>query len=75
MTTIRAQFIGDKAVLPREELEQLLELARRSEEIDLQVEDEEPVLSIMRMADLGGAFDFWYEEGEAIYTEEDGEPI
>jgi hypothetical protein len=30
---------------------------------------------MMRLAEEGGAFDFWKEEGEDIYSAEDGEPI
>ena len=84
MTTIHAQLIGNQALLPHHELERLLELARRSEEIDLQIQvenlaiiedDDVPTLSIMRLAERGGAFDFWHEEGEDIYSAEDGEPV
>jgi hypothetical protein len=76
MTTIHAQLIGAKALLPRDDLDRLLELARRSEAIDLQVqEDDLPTLGMMRLAEQGGAFDFWQEEGEDIYTIDDGEPV
>ena len=76
MTTIHAQIIGAKALLPRDDLERLLELARRSEASDLQVqEDDLPSLGMMRLAEQGGAFDFWREKGEDIYTLEDGEPV
>jgi hypothetical protein len=30
---------------------------------------------MMRLAQQGGAFDFWKEEGEAIYSAEDGEAL
>jgi tetratricopeptide (TPR) repeat protein len=76
MTTIHAQLIGGQAVLPRGELDRLLELARRSETVDLQLlEDDLPTLGVMRLAEQGGAFDFWREEGEDIYTIQDGEPL
>ncbi len=76
MTTIRAQLIGNQALLTLYELEKLIEVARRSEEIIFQiVEDDLPTLSIMRLAEQGGAFDFWKEEGEDIYCAEDGEPV
>jgi hypothetical protein len=76
MTTIHAQLIGSQAVLTRDELDRLLELARRTESIDLQVQEEDlPTLGMMRLAEQGGAFDFWKEEGEDIYTIEDGEPV
>jgi hypothetical protein len=68
MTTLHAQLIGDKAVLPRAEFERLVELARRSDEITLQMEtDEAPTLGIMRLAEQGGAFD-WLAEEEGRYT-------
>jgi hypothetical protein len=76
MTTVHAQLIGDKAVLPRAEFEWLVELARRSEHIELQIDaDDVPTLHVMRLAETGGAFDFWKQEGEDIYSAEDGEPI
>lgn len=76
MTTIHAQLIGDQAVLPRGELEQLLELARRSETVELQLDEEDvSTIAMMRLAEEGGSFDFWYEEGEDIYSAEDGEPV
>jgi hypothetical protein len=76
MTTIHAQLIGDKALLSRSELERLIELARQSGEIDVHLqEDDVPTIGIMRLAEQGGAFDFWHEEGEEIYSAEDGESI
>jgi hypothetical protein len=76
MATIHATVIGDKAVLLRTDLERLLELARRCEAVDLHVEEEDlPTLALMRLAELGGAFDFWKEAGEDIYSVQDGEPI
>lgn len=74
MTIIRAQQIGDRAILTRKELEQLLKLAQRSEEIELQWDDL-PTLAVMRLAEKGGAFDFWHEPGEDVYSLEDGEPL
>ena len=76
MTTIHVQCIGDKALLPQSEFERLVELAQRYEEITVQVqEDDVPTLGLMRLAEQGGAFDFWHEEGEDIYSPEDGEPV
>ena len=34
-----------------------------------------PTLAMMRLAEQSGAFDFWREEGEDVYTPSDGEPI
>lgn len=68
MTTLHAQLIGDKAVLPRKEFERLVELARRSEEITLQAEtDEAPTVGIVKLAEQGGAFE-WLAEEEDLYT-------
>jgi len=76
MTIIHAQLFDDEAMLPRSEFERLVELARKSEEVEVQLqEDDTPTQSIMRLAEQGGAFDFWREEGENIYSAEDGEPI
>jgi hypothetical protein len=61
MTILYAQLIGDKTVLPRVELERLVALARRSEEIELRLEtDETPTVGIMRLA-----------EEEDLYSVED----
>jgi hypothetical protein len=76
MTTVRALAIGDKALLLRTELEQLVKLAEQSEPISLQIEEEDtPTIGIAWLADHGGAFDFWQDQGEAIYTAADGEPL
>ncbi len=70
MTTIHAKLVGDQALLGRSELQRLLELARQSEAVELQVDEEEvSSLEIMRLAEKGGAFDFWKDEGENIYSE------
>jgi hypothetical protein len=71
MTILHAQLIGDKTVLPRVELERLVALARRSEEIELRLEtDETPTLGIVRLAEEGRAFD-WLAEEEDLYSVED----
>ena len=76
MTTIRAQLIGDNAVLARSALERLVELARKNESIDLQLsEDDLPTLGMMRLAECGGSFGFWNERGEDIYSLQDGDPV
>ena len=49
--------MGDKALVPRSELERLIELAERSEPVELHVEEDEPTLALARMAEEGGAFD------------------
>ena len=76
MATIHVQCIGDKALLSQSDLERLVELAQRSEAITvLRQEDDVPTLGIMRLIEQGGAFDFWQEEGEDIYSTADGEPV
>lgn len=76
MTTIHVQCIGDKVLLPQSELEQLIELAQRSEAITVQRQDDDvPTSGIMRLIEQGGAFDFWKEDGEDIYLAEDGEAV
>ena len=76
MAIIHAQLFGNGALLPRGEFEQLVELARKSEEVEVHLqEDDTPTQGIMRLAEQGGAFDFWREEGEDIYSAEDGEPL
>jgi hypothetical protein len=75
MTTFQAQVIGDHALMARGDLERLLEIARRSEPIQLQLNDDLPTADVMRMADTGGAFQFWQEAGEDIYSADDGEPV
>jgi hypothetical protein len=76
MTTIRVQRLGDKAILSQDELNQLLSLARLHEDVKVQLdEDDLPTIALMRFTEQGGAFDFWLDEGEDIYTLEDGEPL
>jgi hypothetical protein len=76
MTVVHAQFVGDNALVPKGELDRLLDLARRSEHIELQVSESDwPATDIMRLAQAGGAFEFWNEEGENIYSLEDGKPV
>jgi hypothetical protein len=76
MSIVHAQFVGDKALLSQEELRRLLELARRAEETELRIENEDvSTVGLMRLAEQGGSFGFWAEQGEDIYSIEDGEPL
>jgi hypothetical protein len=76
MTTIHGQLIGNQVLLPRNELEHLVELARQSGAVELQLlEDDVPNSAVTRLAEQGGAFDFWNQEGENIYSAQDGEPL
>jgi hypothetical protein len=76
MTTIHAQLVGNQVLLPRSELERLMDLARQTGAVELQIcEEDIPTVALMRLADQGGSFDFWREEGENIYSAQDGEPL
>jgi hypothetical protein len=75
MATIHIQCIGDKALLSQGDLDRLVELAQRSEAITVLRYDDVPILGIMRLMEQGGAFDFWQEKGEDIYSAADGESV
>jgi hypothetical protein len=75
MTTIHVQWIGDQALVPKSDLERLVALARNSEPIEVNADAEITTLDMMRLADQGGAFNFWNDPGEDIYSLKDGEPI
>ena len=38
-------------------------------------EDDVPTFAIMRLAEQGGAFDFWLDPAEDVYSANDGEPV
>jgi hypothetical protein len=70
----RPMYRGQSTAAP-ERVRTAGELAQRYEEITVQMqEDDVPTLGIMRLAEQSGAFDFW-QEGEDIYSIEDGEPV
>ena len=70
------QYIGEKVLLPQREFERLVELAQQYEEITVRrQEDDVPMWDIMRLVEQSGAFGFWEEEGEDIYSSKDGEPV
>ena len=77
MATIHAHLIADQTLFPRSEFERLVELAQRSEPVEvlMQEEGDTPTLAMMHLAEKSGSFDFWQEEGEDIYNAEDGEPV
>ncbi len=76
MTTIHVQKIGDQALLPQSEFEQLVELARHLGDVAVEVrEDDVPTVGLMRLVEQGGAFDFWMDEREDVYSAQDGEPV
>ncbi len=69
MTTVHAKIVGDEAVVPKSEFDRLVEIARRSEDIDLQTDDV-PAAGIMYLAEKGGALDRVAED-HGIYSVED----
>jgi hypothetical protein len=74
--TVHAKIVGNKAVLPREEFEWLVKLARQTEDIQLlTLEDDVPTAALMLLADECGSFEFWKEQGEEVYSMQDGEPV
>jgi hypothetical protein len=76
VTTIQAQLLGENALLPRSDFDRLVEIARRSEQIELEVFGGAlSTQDMMRLAEQSGAFDFWNHPEEAIYSLTDGEPI
>ncbi|WP_089936645.1 hypothetical protein [Candidatus Entotheonella palauensis] len=76
MATIHIQCVGDKALLPQSELEHLIELAQRAETMTMQRQkDDVPTLGTMHLIEQGGAFGFRKEDGEDIYSVNDGEPV
>jgi hypothetical protein len=63
MTTIHVQHIGDKALLPQDEFEQLVNLARRHEGIAVRVQQDETTAMtfeayLRTMPDVGTDADF-----------------
>jgi hypothetical protein len=75
VTTIHTQWIGNKTIVPKEEFEQLVEIAKKREEIELQPTELVESSQIIDLLGKSGSFDFWKEEGEDIYSIEDGEAI
>ena len=76
MTVVHAEMVGDKMLVSREELEQLVDLAKRSEPVDLQiVPGEIATTDLMRLSEKGGSFNFWADPAEDIYSASDGEPL
>ena len=70
MTTVRAELTADKAVLRRDEFDQLIALARRTEPVEVVAEQEAGEPNMARLAKEGCAFDFWKEAGESIFFED-----
>jgi len=76
MTTIQAQLIGENALVARTDFDRLVEIARRSEAINLQMIGGDVLTEdMMRLAEQGGSFEFWNDPGEEVYSLADGEPV
>jgi hypothetical protein len=71
MTRVHAELVGERAILTRSDFERLLELARRSAPVEVElVEDEIPTQALMKLAADGGSFD-WLAKEEDLYSEAD----
>lgn len=75
MATIHIQSIGDKAVISQHELAELVQLAQQSKDIRIKQDPINSASWSIYLAEHSGAFDFWKDPGEDIYSAEDGEPI
>jgi hypothetical protein len=63
MATVHAQVIGEQVLVPRGQLERLVELARQVEAIEVRTEEDDlPAVGLMLLAQQGGAFDWLAEE-------------
>ena len=73
MVKVHAQQVGnEKALVDRKELERLVEVARRVEEVELvEVNDDLPVEGLMQLVQDGGSFGFLADPREDIYTLDD----
>jgi hypothetical protein len=71
MTTVHAQLLGDQALIPRTELEKLVELASQGQNRQLEVQlDELPSLGILGLAQGGKALD-WLADEPDLYSAND----
>ena len=73
MVRIHAEPVGpDKALVNREELGKLIEVARKVEEVELlEAGDDLPTAGLERIAAEGGSFRFLQDAREDIYTVND----
>lgn len=73
MIKVHTQSVGpDKAIVDRKELQKLVEVARKIEEVQL-IEGAEdlPPAGLMRLVEEGGSFQFLDDPREDIYTADD----
>ena len=73
MVRIHAEPFGpDKALVNRDELKRLVEVARKVEEIELIEHPEDlPVEGLARLAAEGGSFEFLADPREDVYSVQD----
>jgi hypothetical protein len=72
MVTIHAQTAGEKAIVDRKELQRLIDVARRVEQVELiEAADDLPIEGLMRLVQEGGSLAFLEDPREDIYTLED----
>lgn len=72
MTTLHVREVGDVALVPREEFEWLLELARRSGsvEVEVQHEDAPSTRELARLAQSSAAWAWLHDEPD-LYSRDD----
>lgn len=73
MVRIHAEPVGpDKALVNRQELGKLIEVARKVEEVELlELGDDLPIARLERIAAEGGSFRFLEDSGEDLYSVDD----
>ena len=71
MLTIHATLLGDKALIPREEFDRLLDLAGQAEHVEVvKASDDLPAAALAKLAEDGGSFD-WLADEPDLYTIDD----
>lgn len=76
MTTVYAEIVGDKLLVSRIGLEQLVELAKRTEPVKLQIiSSDVSTRDLMRLSENGGSFDFWADPKVVNYSANDGKSL
>ncbi len=70
MVKVHAQQVDPaRALVDRAELERLIAVARRVEEVELiEVQDDLPAEGLTRLAEEGGSFGFLRDPREDVYT-------
>ena len=73
MVRVHAESVGPgKVLVSREELEKLIEVARKVEEVELiESADDLSAAGLMRIATEGGSFQFLDDPREDLYTVND----